>query len=112
MGTTVTLLERIQTGVDAFHQPVYTETETEVPDVLVGKPSTDDITDALNLYGKKLVYTLGIPKGDTHNWENTRVRIWGKVFQTFGAEMTGEPGNIPLRWGKNVMVEAYGESLV
>ena len=104
-GTAVTLIERTQTGVNDFNEPVYEETPVTVEDVLIGQPSADDITDALNLYGKRLAYTLGIPKGDTHNWENAKVQFFDRTFQTFGLPVTGIPENIPLRWDKNVKVE-------
>lgn len=107
-GTTIQLVVKTQSGTDPFGAPVYTEELVDVPDVLVGNPTTDDITDSLNLYGKKIEYMLGIPKGDAHNWVDTEVIIWGNRYRTFGYPMTGEQSNIPLRWGQNVRVERYG----
>ena len=107
-GTTIQLVVKTQSGTDPFGVPVYTEELVDVPDVLVGSPTTDDITDSLNLYGKKIEYMLGIPKGDAHNWVDTEVIIWGNRYRTFGYPMTGEQSNIPLRWGQNVRVERYG----
>jgi len=62
----------------------------------------------VQLYGKKIEYVLGIPKGDTHNWINAKVKIFGDVFQTIGYPQTGIQENIPLKWGSNVKVERYG----
>lgn len=107
-GTTVQLVVKTQSGTDPFGAPIYTEEIVDVPDVLVGSPTTDDVTDSLNLYGKKIEYMLGIPKGDTHNWTDTDVIIWGNRYRTFGYPITGEQANIPLRWGQNVRVERYG----
>ena len=107
-GTTIQLVVKTQSGTDPFGAPIYTEELVDVPDVLVGSPTTDDITDSLNLYGKKIEYMLGIPKGDTHNWVDTEVVIWGNRYRTFGYPITGEQANIPLRWGQNVRVERYG----
>lgn len=107
-GTTIQLVVKTQTGTDAFGAPIYTEELVNVADVLVGSPTTDEITDSLNLYGKKIEYMLGIPKGDTHTWEDAEVIIWGNRFRTFGYPITGEQANIPLRWGQNVRVERYG----
>jgi hypothetical protein len=107
-GTTIQLVVNTQSGTDPFGVPIYTEELVDVPDVLVGSPTTDDITDSLNLYGKKIEYMLGIPKGDTHNWVDTEVIIWGNRYRTFGYPITGEQANIPLRWGQNVRVERYG----
>lgn len=107
-GTTIQLVVKTQSGTDPFGAPIYTEELVDVPDVLVGSPTTDDITDSLNLYGKKIEYMLGIPKGDAHNWTDTEVVIWGNRYRTFGYPITGEQANIPLRWGQNVRVERYG----
>ena len=107
-GTTIQLVVNTQSGTDPFGVPIYNEELVDVPDVLVGSPTTDDITDSLNLYGKKIEYMLGIPKGDTHNWTDAEVVIWGNRYRTFGYPITGEQANIPLRWGQNVRVERYG----
>lgn len=107
-GTTVQLVVGTVTGYDPLGKPIETEELVNVDDVLVGQPSTDDITSSIQLYGKRIDYVLGIPKGDTHNWTDATVYIWGEKFRTIGYPMTGEQENIPLRWGKNVKVERYG----
>ena len=106
-GITIQLYEQVQTGVDAFNRPVYTETAVAVDDVLIGEPSTQDIVDELNLSGRKLAYTLGIPKGDTHTWEGRRVGFFGDTFRVIGKPTQGIEDNIPLRWNKKVKVERY-----
>ena len=107
-GTTVQLVVKTETGTDSFGAPIVTEELINVPDVLIGSPTTDDITNTINLYGKKVEYVLGIPKGDTHNWVDAEVQFWGMRFRTIGYPTTGEQENIPLRWGQNVKVEKYG----
>lgn len=107
-GTTVQLVVGTVTSYDPFGNPVETEQLVDVADVLVGQPSTDDITSSIQLYGKRIDYVLGIPKGDENNWTDATVYIWGEKFRTIGYPMTGEQDNIPLRWGKNVKVERYG----
>ena len=106
-GTTVQVKVKTQTGTDPFGAPIYSETFEDVPDVLVGNPTTDDIAASTNLYGKKIELMLGIPKGDSHNWIDTEVIIWGQRYKTFGFPMTAEPENVPLRWGQNVRVERF-----
>jgi hypothetical protein len=106
-GTTVQLEVKTQTGTDPFGAPIYSVTYEDVHDVLVGQPSTDDISASTDLYGKRIEYMLGIPKGDTHNWIDAKVFIWGQPFHTFGYPITGEQENIPLRWGQNVRVERF-----
>lgn len=107
-GMTVQLVVETVTDYDPFGAPVFTEELIDVNDVLVGQPSTDDITNTIQLYGKKIAYVLGIPKGDNHNWVDATVYIFGEKYRTIGYPQTGIQENIPLRWGSNVKVERYG----
>ena len=107
-GMTVQLVVKTQTGTDPFGAPIYSEELVDINDVLVGQPSSDDLVTTLDLTGKRIAYVLGIPKGDTHIWEDTEVVIWGERYRTIGYPETGIQANIPLRWGKNVKVERYG----
>ena len=107
-GMTVQLVVKTVAGTDPFGAPIYTEELVDINDVLVGQPSSEDVLSTLELTGKRIAYTLGIPKGDDHVWENTDVIIWGERFRTIGFPQTGIQENIPLRWGSNVQVERYG----
>lgn len=107
-GMTVQLVMGTVTSYDPFGAPIEQEELVDVDDVLVGQPTTDDVTNTIQLYGKHIAYVLGIPKGDTHNWENAKVYIWGEPYRTIGFPQTGIQENIPLRWGQNVKVERYG----
>jgi len=111
-GTTVTLYEQTITGYDSFNAPIYEETPVKVADVLIGEPSTDDITTSTDLYGKSIICMLGIPKGDTHDWQDKKVAWtddYGRthVLKTFGYPITGIEANIPTRWHKKVRCAAY-----
>ena len=112
-GTTVILHETVQSGVDPFGAPIYTETETQVDNVLIGQPTTDDITESTQLYGKVIRYMLGIPKGDAHDWKDKKVS-WTDahgtvhVMRTFGFPIMGIEENIPGPWHAKVRCEEYG----
>lgn len=106
-GMTVTLRVKTEGEPDPFGVPTYTEKDEDVENVIVSPASTTDITNSVNLWGKKAVYTLGIPKGDTHDWTDTTVVFFGEVWRTFGAVIEGIEANIPLTWHKKVMVERY-----
>ena len=106
-GMTVLLHVKTQTGVDALNNPTYSETVVEVPNVLVGQPTTDDVSSSVSLFGKKLEYMLGIPKGDAHIWDDTKVEFFGKTFQTFGNVIEGIEANVPTPWHKKIRVERY-----
>ena len=107
-GMTVQLVKKTQDGTDPFGAPIETEEIIDVPDCLVGQPSTDEIAATMEMYGKQIAYVVGVPKGDENTWVDTDVIIWGERFRTIGYPMTGIQENIPLRWGKNVRVERYG----
>lgn len=107
-GMTVFLIETRKIGVDNFNVPLFEEFKVPVEDVLVAEPSSDDVVNTLNLYGKRAQYTLGIPKGDTHDWEDKEVEFFGKRWKTFTTPIEGIEENMPLRWNKKVMVEYYG----
>ena len=107
-GRTVILLEKQQTGVDAFNRPTYAEVPAEVEHVLIAPLSDQEVLDTLNLTGRKAVYQLGIPKGDTHDWENQRVQFFGETWQVIGIPTEGQSELIPLFWNKKATVERYG----
>ena len=104
IGVSVVLHEKTKTGVDGMNNPVYSVTKTTVDNVLVGQPETDDIASSISLYGKQIVYMLGLPKGDNHNWTDTVVEIFGEPFMTFGDIIQGIEANVPTPWYKKVRV--------
>ena len=106
-GITVTLVSKIETGKDPFGEPVFTESEIEVDNVLISPTTSDDIVNQLTISGKKAVYTLAIPKGDTNTWEDQEVRFFGERWRVFGIPMQGIDHLIPLAWNKKVTVERY-----
>ena len=113
-GITVTLYEITPTSsVDEFGVPVVTETPVTVSNVLVGEPSTDDIATSTALYQKQIHFMLGIPKGDTHEWQDRKVSwtdAYGRTItcKTFGYPITGVEANIPTKWHMKVRCERYG----
>ena len=112
-GVTVTLYTQTAGDPDAFNAATYTEIPVTVDNVLVGEPTSDDITNATEMYGKKLSCMLGIPKGDTHDWVDKRVE-WTDAYgythklKTFGFPITGIEANVPTRWHMKVRCEEYG----
>lgn len=107
-GITVILYEKRQTGTDAFNRPTYEDAPVEVDNVLIGEPSSEDVVNELSLSGKRLAYTLAIPKGDGHIWTDRKVEFWGETFRTIGDPTQGIESLIPLDWNKKVKVERYG----
>jgi hypothetical protein len=106
-GIPVKLSVKTQTGIDGFNRPTYEVFQEVVENVLVGEPSAEDVVNELNLSGKRIAYTLAIPKGDTHVWDNTEVEFFGRKFRTIGIPTEGIEENLPLSWNKKVKVERY-----
>lgn len=106
-GITVTLVNLVENGTDPLGNPIYNEVETEVENVLVAPSSTDDVTTSVSLYGRQARYTMAIPKGDNHTWENQKVRFFGETWRVFGMALTGIEANIPLSWNTKYYLERY-----
>lgn len=113
-GITILLYEKMQkldeTGkvlVDGFGKPIYEEIPVEVENVLVTPTVSDDLVSNTDLTGRKAVYTLAIPKGDTHDWRDSIVEFFGEKFRTFDIPVKGIDDLIPLDWNTKVKVERY-----
>ncbi len=105
-GVTVTLHKKTLIGTDDFGQPTYSTSTETVNNVLISPVSSDDAINELSLSGKKIVYELCIPKGDTNTWEDTTVEFFGQTFKTVG--FATECIDPPLDWNKKIKVERYG----
>lgn len=106
-GITVKLHIKTQSGTDGFGAPTYTETTEDVDNVLIAPSTAQEIEDTTNLYGKRADYTLGIPKGDTHNWTDTVIEFWDEKWTSVGKPLKGIDENIPGPWNMKVQVMRY-----
>lgn len=104
-GVDIILHTKTKTGEDDFGAPIYTETLETVSNVLIGEPQGDEIINDMQLHGKRLAYTLAIPKGDEHDWHNVTVEFFGESFRSYGDVTQGIESLIPLSWNKKVKVE-------
>ena len=107
-GIQIVLYEKKQTGKDALNAPIFEEVPVTVENVIVYPAADSDIVSDLQLWGKRSEYELCIPKGDTHNWEDSRVDFFGKSWKTFGFPKEYIEEMTPLDWNKKVRVERYG----
>ena len=106
-GITVTLINLTQTGVNDYNEPITRETRVNVNNVLVSPISGNEAVEIFNLEGKKAIYQLAIPKGDSNVWENQYVEFFGRRWKVIGPETQGIDALIPLGWNKKVTVERY-----
>ncbi len=109
-GVTVTLLERRETGRDAFGAPVFEETAVPVDNVLVQpvESTVNPPISATDLSAKVEAYTLAIPKGDSHTWEDREVLIFGQRYRTESYSWQGIEAMIPLDWNRKVVARRFG----
>lgn len=109
-GMSVILTNKTLSGYDEIGEPVYTTESVTVDDVIVSPASAGDkeVLDSLNLDGKKALYTLGIPKGDEHSWEDSQVTVFGRTYRTYGPLIEGQEDLVPLRWHKKISLEWIG----
>ncbi len=107
-GITVILYNRELAGTDAFNHPIYEDVAVPVDNVLVAPMSDEEVLQTYTLTGRKAVYQMGIPKGDTHEWTaGKKVRFFGEDWRIIGANQEGIEHLIPLSWNKKVKVERY-----
>lgn len=106
-GIPITLIDKQVVSIDPFGSPVVKDVEITIDNVIVAPATTEDVTSQMSVTGKRISYTLGIPKGDAHDWENKEVRFFGKRWKTVGIPLEGIEDLIPLEWNRKVMVERY-----
>lgn len=106
-GQTIYLYQKIENGVDEFNAPVYIEVKSEVGNVLIEPASNEAITSEFQLYGKRIAYTLHIPKNDTHDWDDVVVEFYGQKYHTYGDMLIWDESLTPLDWNKKIKVERY-----
>lgn len=109
-GEPIILYEQTVTGKDDFNRDIVTEEAITINNVVIGHPTTDDITSEINLSGKTIAYVLAIPADDTHTWENRIVKFYGRKWKTVGIPVQFKEGFMGAKfpWNKKVKVEAYG----
>lgn len=107
-GTTITLHQRVQTGVDGQNNPTYEEIPVQVKGVLICPVSTDDITGDVQSEGKRAEYELLIPKDCTLSFDGCIVEFYGARWEVFGFPLVWMAENTPGDWNRKVKVERYG----
>ena len=106
-GTKVILFEKKKVGVDDFGADVFSEKPVTVGNVLIAPASSTDATSSTQLSAKTAIYDLHIPKGDAHNWEDSKVEFYGSVWHTVGRCLRWASENVPGDWDRKIQVEIY-----
>lgn len=108
-GISITLYTETVTGYDDFNREIVETKAVTIDNVVVGQPSSEDITSEINVSGKRAVYNLAIPKDDKNDWTNKVVEFYGKKWRTIGVPtqfMDGYMGP-SWPWNKQIKVEEY-----
>lgn len=108
-GIPIELEVRTPVGPDAFNSETFISQWITVENVLVAPEASQAMPEAQDLTGRKATYQLAIPKGDTNQWENARVRFFGRTWRVLGVPVEGIEAMIPLQWNRKVMVEILAE---
>lgn len=106
-GTTVTLYARTAGEPDELNGQTWSETAVEVANVLIAPASAEAVAQDLELYGRRLAYTLHIPKGDGHDWEGCKVSFYGQTFRAYAPTDLYIEADTPGPWNRRVKVERY-----
>ena len=106
-GIPITLYTQEQTGTDPLNRPIYKETAITVENVLVHPTTYEEQIEQLNLNGALVIYSLAIPKGDTHDWQDKKVSFFGQSFKTIGIPVQTIDELTPTAWNKKVKVARY-----
>lgn len=109
-GIPVVLITKTVIGKDGFNRDITEDVRETVENVLVAPVSQTDVAviNELSMNGKKAVYQLAIPKGDTHDWEDADIEFFGERWHSVGFSTMGIEHLIPLQWNKKVLVDRYG----
>lgn len=92
-------------GISVTLTPAGSSQAITISNVLVGEPSTEDLTDRASFFDIRTLYTLAIPKGDANDWVNGTVVFYGKTWHVVGEPTEGLDHLIPLQWNRKVRVE-------
>ncbi len=90
---------------DENKDEIETFTETELDNVLFGRPSTEQLDETMRLYGVEISYVLGIPKVYTSSLRGCLVYRPrdGQAFRIMGDPQPLPPEICPTPWNREAM---------
>ena len=108
-GTTVTIIGRTQSGIDPGGDPIWSETEERVDDVLVQDGTQANSTASTSPEGISVDRTIHMPrKWIFHSLRGCRVRLPdGIEYSVVGDPIPYDGGLTPTRW--NLTVDLHDE---
>ncbi|KFI50572.1 hypothetical protein [Bifidobacterium callitrichos] len=107
-GETITVIRRVQSGVDEGNNPVYEEQRETVPNVLVDSPDSTDAGDSNRPDGMRVDAVFRFPRDYTGDpLDGCRIILRGDEahpYHVVGHPLPLDGGMQPTKW--NMSVEA------
>lgn len=103
-GETVVVTNRTETGRDEFNNPVFTDVEEPVDNVLVAPGAAADVVDTVRPEGAEVNYTLYFPKTFTAKLECEKVQVRGEWLDVIGHPDRYSDDVCPTDWNMVVTV--------
>lgn len=105
-GETVTLVERVKSGVDPGGDAIWTATETPVENVLVADGDQEDLTGSTRPDGITVAKTLYFPRAWSYrSLRGATIRIDTVDYKVIGDPRPYSGGMTPTAWNLKVQVE-------
>lgn len=107
-GETVTLITRVQNGVDEGNDPIWQDSRPEpVSGVLIAPGEQGNASQSTRPDGIEVAYTLYFPRAWTYrSLRGATIRIDGQPYAVIGDPRPYRPGMSPTRWCLVVQVRA------
>lgn len=99
-GRQAVVVRRVQSGTDEMGDPVFTETEETVANVLAAPSSTDEMDETNRAFGVVCEMTFHFPKSYTASLEGCRVRWGGREYRVIGDPQPYMDENTPTPWNR------------
>lgn len=99
-GTDVVVTKRSVTGRDEMGEPVFSEAEETVANVLAAPSSTDEMDETNRAFGVVCEMTFHFPKSYTASLEGCRVRWGGREYRVIGDPQPYMDENTPTPWNR------------
>lgn len=103
-GEAVTVIRRVESGRDDFNDPVYTDEEQVVDNVLVAPGDLADVVESTRPEGTEVNYTLYFPKSFDGSLETAKIEVRGERLDVIGHPDRYDEKICPTSWNMVVKV--------
>ena len=104
-GETVTVYTRQLAGVDGFNNNTYSFAEETLNNVIVAPGEPQNETDDSRPDGKRVEYTIYLPKEYTGDLTGGKATVRGRTLNVIGIPKVYTDDNVPMQWNMVVKLE-------